>query len=320
VYNPASGWLATANNRMVDDRYPYVLTKHWAPAYRFNRIRTLLEARKTFTAVDMTQIQTDTYSYPDAALAKEIVKTIQKARVRSADEELVLNELDVWDGHVRRSSLAATLTWYTRIALEELILRSKLGDKLAGSYRWMQSPVFLQELLQSQDPSWLPTRTVKISLDSPETFQSRLITGYEDLKRVALAIAMSYLRREYGQTPGDKWRWGVANSMQFAHPLGKIWPLNQLLNSPRIELEGNSWTVSVNRPDFGASMRLVVDFSDTSKTYLHITTGQSGHFRSHHYLDQLPLWNSGRVISLSQSDRIAQSSGGTLKLIPFPMR
>ena len=44
----------------------------------------------------------------------------------------------------------------------------------------------------------------------------------------------------------------------------------------------------------GASMRQVIDLSDVDHgAFRHITTGQSGHFLSPHYGDQVALWFKG---------------------------
>src|SRR6185295_828299 len=110
----------------------------------------------------------DIYSIPDVALAKELVQTLERSRVRTSDEEWALGELRDWDGHVRRNNLASTITHFTRAALQELILLPKLGQPLASQYSWFQFPVFLQELLQKRDPFWLPDHTVAIGLDAKE--------------------------------------------------------------------------------------------------------------------------------------------------------
>ena len=47
VYNPPSGQIVTANNKLVPDSYPYFLTSEWAEPYRVERITALLAAQKS---------------------------------------------------------------------------------------------------------------------------------------------------------------------------------------------------------------------------------------------------------------------------------
>jgi penicillin amidase len=316
VFNPPSGWLATANNRMVDDRYPHVLAHSWAPPYRFSRIRSLIEARRQLRVEDILQIQGDSFSYPDVAVARMLVQTLERARQRTADEEWALQELSSWDGQMRRTSVAASLAWTTRGVLQELVLRSKLGNELWERYRWPQSVVVVLRILQRQDPAWLPARSVRTSMDVESAYLERTFSGYEEMHRYALSTALASLRRRFDGDNVDSWRWGRVNGMRFEHPLGKSWPFDRLLNSGFLEQEGSANSVNANTPSAGPSMRLVVDMADTATTFVSITTGESGHFLSEYYLDQLPNWSSVKMISLSHTDVARQSSRGILNFSP----
>ena len=43
--DPSRGWLATANNRLAGDDYPYPLSGTWTSGYRAKRIRQMIEAK-----------------------------------------------------------------------------------------------------------------------------------------------------------------------------------------------------------------------------------------------------------------------------------
>ena len=45
VVDPASGFLVTANNRIVGDDYPHHITSEWLDGFRAKRIEGLLEER-----------------------------------------------------------------------------------------------------------------------------------------------------------------------------------------------------------------------------------------------------------------------------------
>src|SRR6185436_16128679 len=69
VLNPPAGFIATANNKIVGEEYPYELAYDWDPGYRAQRITDLLKADDNITLEDMQTIQADTYSLPAEALA-----------------------------------------------------------------------------------------------------------------------------------------------------------------------------------------------------------------------------------------------------------
>src|SRR5262245_33414906 len=69
VYNPASGYLVTANNAVIDSRYPYLLTLDWSYGYRSSRIEQLVRSSGTLDAAAMARIQLDSHN----GMADELV-------------------------------------------------------------------------------------------------------------------------------------------------------------------------------------------------------------------------------------------------------
>src|SRR4029434_8392729 len=74
VYDPPSGMIVTANQRIVGTDYPYFLTHSWAQPYRARRIYNLLQEysqQRKLTADDFRSIQGDVYSIGGVLFAKE---------------------------------------------------------------------------------------------------------------------------------------------------------------------------------------------------------------------------------------------------------
>ena len=66
AYNPAEGYIVTANNAIVADDYPYCLTADWDYGWRAARIDELIQraiAKGPVTADDMHAIQADNWFY-----------------------------------------------------------------------------------------------------------------------------------------------------------------------------------------------------------------------------------------------------------------
>jgi penicillin amidase len=60
--NPVEGVIVTANNQVVGDAYPYLLTSEWLAHHRASRILELLKARAPLSLAAHGQIQNDTVS------------------------------------------------------------------------------------------------------------------------------------------------------------------------------------------------------------------------------------------------------------------
>ena len=59
---PASGLIVNANNRLVGDAYPFLLTSDWDPALRAQRIEDLLGGARDLDADRFAAVQLDVTS------------------------------------------------------------------------------------------------------------------------------------------------------------------------------------------------------------------------------------------------------------------
>ncbi|MEP7382770.1 MAG: penicillin acylase family protein, partial [Gemmatimonadota bacterium] len=70
AFNPAEGFIATANNNLTRDDFPYrnAIGWSWADPYRFARIAEVLGSGRRVSMIDMEQLQNDYTSLPARAL------------------------------------------------------------------------------------------------------------------------------------------------------------------------------------------------------------------------------------------------------------
>ena len=119
-------------------------------------------------------------------------------------------------------------------------------------------------------------------------------------------------------------KWGKLHRAVFAHPMGRVWPLDWLLN--RITpYSGGTHTVNVtfscwDRPFDAiavASYRMVVDLSEITHSFAMNTTGQSGRPFTPHYDDMIQPWADVqyRLMWMEEEDILANAEG-TLVLQP----
>src|SRR5205807_9214641 len=78
VYDPPSGIIVTANQRVVGNDYPYFLSHVWLPPYRARRIFDLLSAKPKLSVDDFRNVQTDVYSIANVTFARAAAKILSE--------------------------------------------------------------------------------------------------------------------------------------------------------------------------------------------------------------------------------------------------
>ncbi len=111
AYNPAAGYVVTANNRVTPDDYPYFITNAWAAPYRAQRIVELLTAKQGLTPDDYARIQGDQRS----AQARELLPLLLAVEPQTPEQAAALDLLRNWDGNISPDAAAPAIyeAWYT---------------------------------------------------------------------------------------------------------------------------------------------------------------------------------------------------------------
>ena len=299
-YNPPNGFIATANNKMIPESYPYNIGFEWYSRYRAQRITQVLAASvhagHKLTIEDFKRLQNDVVSIP----ARELVQLLGRAEQdhEASEAQLLLH----WDGVLDKNSPAAALY---ELFLEEL--KKAVVRKLAPPRLW-----FLAR-------SWSAYQVLGVlSHPSQDIFGAEPEKGRNQLMEQSLHTACERLRKLEG---GDsaKWTWGQLHYMQFRHSLAPMVP--DLGPLPR---SGDGDTVGAtghSADSFeqvaGASYREILDPDDWDNSVAVNTPGQSGEPGSRHYSDLMPLWNEGEYFPLAYShDAVERVVTNRLELHP----
>ncbi|HKS26177.1 MAG TPA: penicillin acylase family protein [Pyrinomonadaceae bacterium] len=283
LFDPPSGIIVTANQRVVGTDYPYFLTHEWAAPYRARRILELLEAKPKLTIEDFRAIQGDTFSIPGDIFYRQTVKTLKDVNfpLDSRDAEgdrllkLALASFQNWDGRANPDSGVAPLVAEMRVAFRNRVLNAAIGEELAKEYGWGNSGTLIDRLITEQPRSWLPKE----------------FTMYADLLLACYKDAREALTKRLGEDE-TKWTWGRYAQVSFSHPLARVPLIGQQFLIPPFPQSGagpNITTVNVGR---SVSMRFIADTSDWDRTQHGITLGQSGLPTSPHWKDQLEDWRN----------------------------
>ena len=283
VINPEEGYIATANNEIVGEEYPYYITDFWAQPYRFERIVDLLEAKDKLSVQDMKDIQMDTVNLYAAEFLPLFLKTIKEADAKGAYREVV-SSLEKWDYNETIESHEALIFNFLIEELKETLFAGAMPEDvyqmMPGKYQMMDN--MLRAAYQGEEGVWVQEAG-----------------GLEALVYGAFERTMGELQEEYGDD-FEKWAWGDFHQLTFNHSIAAAndlvaWYLNPEArpvggSRSTVQAAGNRVNGEVNH---GASWRFVVDLGDPSKADHIVGPGQSGHKKSEWYHDQVDAWVEG---------------------------
>lgn len=284
VLNPDSGFIVTANARVVGPNYKPYLTDRWADPSRTARIYELLHDKAGLRPVDMMNVETDTYSSPDVFIADQLLAAAKTSKPKDSRAQELLEDLRNWNGIADADSPVVSFLEAARRATLHLILEPYLGGN-TNLYDW-RSNVFLQKVLTSRPPNWLPP----------------VYKTYDDLLAAAADQAVTVLADQSKSQRISDWQWKEFDSLEMLHPLGRQGFLKWLLSITGKPQDGTTFSVRAATPRHGPSMRFIANLANWDGSILLITTGESGQLGSRHYTDQFSYWYRGKPISLPFSE------------------
>jgi len=289
ILNPPEGFIATANNKVTADDYPYPLTPDWlAPGYRAAQITDLLSTTKSkFDIEDMKDIQRLTYSIPAEILRPYLVSVDPEDDLQAE----ALARVEAWDLCYETDSVGASIfaTW------RFLLIQNMVGDELQKNlmnqyiYFWHKHTPMIIRAMADADNAWFD------DVNTPE------VETRDDIVQYSFAEAIDWLSEQYGEDPSN-WKWGRMHTVSSYHvPFGLsgIPLLERIFNGKRVAVPGDQFTVNTGRyfdqqyeVEFGTVLRMIIDLSDWDNSLAINSTGQSEHLFHPHRGDQISLWQN----------------------------
>ncbi len=304
VFDPPSGIIVNANNKVVPDDYPYLLATTWPEPYRAERIIERLNASPRHSVDDMMALQMDEMSL----MAAELKPLLLKYPPRDERAKVVHAMLKEWN-NVAKANLAEPLifeTWALR--LQQELLAPWLRDKAAG-FRSLR-PRFLQAVLEKRTV-WCGAPGQPTPADCGQKVADALDRALDDITG------------RYGANMAE-WKWGDAHVAVFDAMLYRYIPVLGAMTRLSASTGGDDFTVQrgsfleVAPASFhnihGAGLRAVYDLADLGDSRFVIATGQSGSPLSPHWGDLLEPWRQGETVSLPRD----RSPPQVLVLEPSP--
>ncbi len=283
VLNPATHFVATANNAVVPTTYKYLLSSDWSAPFRAQRITDLLRAKDKLSVADFAAIQGDVYSIPLVQLQKYVAAVTPEGFL----QQRAMQYVKPWDGRVTTGNIGGTIIEVTYQRMFANLFAGKMGKELFTSYQGMDtaSRRAVLSLLEQPTSNWW---------DDPSTPKKET---RDDIIKFSYAQAIDWLGSQFGDAP-EEWHWSRLHLATFGHPLGSVQPLDRLFNAGPIPAPGGVFTVfatsfkgtapyAVNSV---SSMRQILDLANWDNALTINTTGQSGQPLGKHYADMVTMW------------------------------
>lgn len=304
-YNPASGYIVSANNDMTGPGYRHFISNSWAPPDRALRIAELLEKAKAagnISAMTMGKIQLDIVSLP----AQRMVKLLKELSVDTQRQRRAQQILMNWQGEMSEDSQAATIfnTWVRHLRQRLFGIRLKTDWNNRFQERYLAELAELAPLddvysaAHDKDSVWCQ-QDKNSSLPNCRTV---ILQSFD--------AALDELEKLLGSDMSD-WAWGKAHTLHYDHaPLGKAGLLAKFVNR-RVAAGGTADTINVADlsfragegyvQTFGPGFRQIIQLGPQGVNHLFMnSTGASGNVFSKHYGDMVEPFHSGQFYHLDQ--------------------
>lgn len=308
LFDPPSGRIVTANQKITPPGYKPFISVDWYPPYRSQRIEELLAARAKHSLASFEAMQADRLS----RLARELLPIARAAKPATPAGRAAQGLLAHWDGTMAAGSAAplAFAGWYRE--LTRLVYADELGELFAES--WDLRASFMLAVMKGEhgEARWCDD----VRTPARETCAMQAARAFD--------LAAVDLGKRFG--PEDRWKWGEAHrAAGDHHPFGAV-PLLARLFDVTPETSGDPYSVNVGRYQIrdreqpfanrhAPSMRAIYDLADLDRSVFMHSTGQSGNVLSPWYANFAERWAKVRYITIP-TRRAAIDAAHTLVLEP----
>jgi penicillin amidase len=311
-YNPENGHVSSANNKTVNDNYPYYISSEFVMPYRINRIRQMLDEKEFYSPEDFKRMINDQHSDLARRLTPYILRLSDHPERLNAQESLALETLAGWDYDMNKELIAPSIFEHFRMCLRKNLLADEMGELYNRLY-YMTAEYYMYHLIVNGPDDWVDN----ILTPERETIDDIVLKSYKD--------CIESLIHKYGKNM-NRWTWGKIHELTFTHPLGTVRILDFLfnLNSHHYGVGGSDHTVS---PYFsldselkvgqGASVRNIFNTADWDESQSVIPGGISGIPGTEFYLSQAETYIEGKFYKdLFTENAVRSSAKYTITFIP----
>lgn len=282
IYNPAEGFVSSANQHPTDSTYPYHMIGEY-DLFRGKRINEQLRGMDGITPEDMMKLQNDNMNLFAATAIPLIMDHLDPVQLDSGMQRKCMEWLFAWNGEANPDSEAATVFNLLWEELEHQIWNDDLQrDSIA-----LKMPQSKTTLL------WLLRDTAMHFVDDIRTPEKETLSQL--VQRSFDSAAMRAATMEDVAL-------GKSRGTDIRHLTRSIAAFSRM----GLNTGGGQHIVNATKKTHGPSWRMVVELGTETKAYGIYPGGQSGNPGSAFYDNMVDDWVAGKYYSLNIYDRAQQ--------------
>jgi penicillin G amidase len=274
-YNPERGFVSSANQKPVEETYPYYLGRAY-PMYRGFEINRRLKAMTAITPQDMMALQTSNYNAFAEMAMPLFLKNIKESDLKS-DEKKYLEYLRTWDLKNDADSKGATvfeLLWNN-------FADTVFNDEYAKAPKVVMRP-FESSLLEA------------LLKDTAYKFLDNINTALKETMADEVTMAFKKTANALAKAANEgRLDWGKYKATHIDH-LTKLPALSKL----NLGVGGGVHNINATKDKHGPSWRMVISLTAKTEAYGVYPGGQSGNPGSKYYDSFVNQWAAGKYYSL----------------------
>ena len=275
-YNPERGFISSANQKPVDESYPYYLGRNY-PVYRGLYINKRLTAMNGITPQDMMALQTDNYDIFAATANPLFVKNMKQNEL-NADEKKYFDLLKNWDYKADVGSKGTTVFE---------ILWKNFTDTVFND-EFAKAPKVVMHPFESSLVEGILKDTAYKFLDDINTPQKETLAD-----EVTAAFKRTCIQLKPIEDSG-KLDWEKYKGTHITHLARVLVPFNRM----NLPIGGGVHCINAAKPDHGPSWRMVISLTKETEAYGVYPGGQSGNPGSKYYDNFVDQWAAGKYYLL----------------------
>lgn len=273
IYNPASGYISSANQRAADSAYPYFIPGSY-DLYRGIAINRRLQQMQGITAKDMMKLQVDNYNV-FAEMARPVLLKHINENTLNEQEKKHLDIVKQWNLNNDINEKGPTIfnIWFEQ--LEDGIWKDEFAQ--AGFKNQYPAEATLIEALLRNDSSF-------VYIDNVVTPQAETLADI-----ITAAFEASSLKADSLEKI-NQLAWGAYKNTSIKHLLGdKMLPFAEM----SLPIGGGEHIINAAKKDHGPSWRMIVELGEQPDAHVVYPGGQSGNPGSVYYNQFVNHWARG---------------------------
>ncbi|MEJ0019021.1 MAG: penicillin acylase family protein [Acetobacteraceae bacterium] len=289
MYDPPSGYVASANQRIVPDEWTHPIYGAYSQGHRGVRLDQALGGHTTLDVAANVRLQNDVVNCRAERLCPHILR-----HLGATGDATLRQAFADWDYRYSLASIAPTLFEAFMALWQREVLGLHVPQRLLDLTH--QQTGLAAALLEDDAIAYFPDGT------TPHV--------------VAVAQhTIAGLRDRLGSDLGA-WQWGRIHQAHWRHPVG-----DAAFDVGPAEVDGGSHTLRNTGGELpphaassGAEYRIVVDFADPDRFHAVQNIGNSGVPDTPHYRDQFDPWLRGEyhVVQLRRAPVAADAESTTI--------